>query len=533
MIPTANGRPRRSICVVLDGPPTPAWQARSLAELSALPALDLAAVRLVRGPVPRAAAQWLEALERRLLRAAPDALAPTHVRAREGPPEAADAEVSAGALVVWLADGDRPDAGTGELVELRHGGGSEPASDVFARAVITGIPCIESELVWRSGGEEIVVERTVSAVRQFSLGSSRDLALWKMATLVRRGVERLVAGEGPALTGAATATRPAGLEAPPSPGALARHALRAWSRVLVTRLLYRRPWSIRVRPRGANPAGDWSKSANLLQLEPGHVYADPCLIEHAGRHHLFCEELVHGGRRRGRRLHGGRRRAPQPGVISHTELPTDGTIARAPVPVLERPYHLSYPLVFAHGDDLLMIPETSAVRRVELYRAIEFPHRWELVTTVLDGIDAADATILDHDGRLWMFVSVAAEHASSLDELHLYWAHAPAGPWHPHVCNPVVSDVRCARPAGAIQRWDGRLIRPAQDGSRRYGGAISFRGIDVLSVSAYAEHEVDRLEAADVGHGARATHTYSSDGRFEAIDLRRRELRWGRLAIRP
>ena len=123
-----------------------------------------------------------------------------------------------------------------------------------------------------------------------------------------------------------------------------------------------------------------------------------------------------------------------------------------------------------------------------------------------------------------MFASVGAPPASSLDELHLFSAQALRGPWRAHPRNPVVSDVRCARPAGAVQRWGARLVRPGQDGSRRYGGAISFREIDVLSCSDYAEHEIARLEPSDLG-GARATHTYAADACFEAVDLRTRSLR--------
>ena len=171
-----------------------------------------------------------------------------------------------------------------------------------------------------------------------------------------------------------------------------------------------------------------------------------------------------------------------------------------------------------------MIPESSAARQVELHRAVAFPHTWERAAILLHDVSAVDTTIFAHDGLLWLFACVAAPAASAADELHVFWAEAPRGPWRPHACNPVVSDVRCARPAGAIQRWGARIVRPGQDCSRCYGGAISFREIDMLSPTAYAEHEIDRLEPGDLDD-ARATHTYAADGRFEAIDLRRRELR--------
>jgi hypothetical protein len=63
-----------------------------------------------------------------------------------------------------------------------------------------------------------------------------------------------------------------------------------------------------------------------------------------------------------------------------------------------------------------------------------------------------------------------------------------------------------------------------QDCRRRYGWAVSFREVDLLSVDDYREHEVERLEPRDLP-AARATHTNAADDRFEAVDLRRRELR--------
>jgi hypothetical protein len=264
-----------------------------------------------------------------------------------------------------------------------------------------------------------------------------------------------------------------------------------------------------VRSRAEHPMVGWSRVEEHVRWASGHVYADPFLFEHEGRHHLFCEEIARGGDR---------------AVISHTELRLDGGPAELPSCVLARPYHLSYPFLFTHDGETFMIPETSSMGRVELYRATAFPHSWEREAVLLDGIDAADATVLAHNDRWWLFAAVGAEGASSLDELHVFWASAPRGPWQAHPLNPVVSDARRGRPAGAVQRWGSRLVRPAQDGSRRYGGAIVFCEIDVLNEREYAEHEIERLDPADVA-GARATHTYSADRAFEAIDLRRRELR--------
>jgi hypothetical protein len=493
--------PPRPIAVVLDGPPTPAWQARALAGLHESPVLEVIDVRLT-GPRRRGVALRLHAaVERHLFRLGSDALAPVSLERAE---LVQSVSSQPAALVVWLSVRPPPEDDARDLLSLRHGHLIEPAEDAFRRAVLGGQGCVESEVLLRRAGRRVVVERTFSGVRPFSATLGLDLALWKLTAVIVRAAERVPG------SGLQTDADEAAVAGTPATAALIARAPGRWTRALTTRLLFRRPWSVRVRTRDGTPTRGWSQEESLVRWKRGHVYADPFLFEHEGRHHLFCEDVPPG-----RGL----------GVISHTELRLDGVTAEPPVPVLRAPYHLSYPFVFTHEGEVFMIPETSAVRRVELYRAVALPHQWRRESVLLDDVDAADATLLRHDGRFWLFASVAAPGASSLDELHLFWAEVPQGPWCPHPRNPVVSDARCARPGGAICCWGSRLVRPAQDGSRRYGGAISFRQIDVLGTGDYLEHEIARLEPADLGGDVRATHSYACDERFEAIDLRRRELR--------
>jgi hypothetical protein len=505
-VSTSADHVRRAIAVVLDGPPTPAWQARALSSLQSSESLKVVEVRALgatrTGPVQR----LHDALDRCVLYRGADALAPVVLEPLRQSHSPDDAPAT---LIVWLSQRPLPQADEGqELLYLRHAGRDEPADHAFRRAVLGGLGTVETEALLHSPGGCVVVERAVSGVRGFSVTLSRDLALWKLVELVRRAAER-----APGLDSPASASAPP-RRAPSLTAAIAR-SLAAWPRALATRALYRRPWSVRVRERAPLATDGWMSASVEVRWADRHVYADPFLVEHEGHHHLFCEDVAPGGR----------------GVISHTELRADGSPAERPECVLAQPYHLSYPFVFAHDGETFMIPETSAVKRVELYRATDFPHSWTREAILLDDIDAADATLVQHGGRLWLFVAVAAADASSLDELHLFSAGELRGPWRAHPGNPIVSDARRARPAGAIQTWGSRLVRPGQDGSRRYGGAIAFCEIDVLNESEYAEHEIARLEPADLGD-ARATHTYNSDAAFEAIDLRRRELRLARLFAR-
>jgi hypothetical protein len=243
-----------------------------------------------------------------------------------------------------------------------------------------------------------------------------------------------------------------------------------------------------------------SDGYRLILPPPGRFYADPCVLEHDGVDHVFFEEW---------------RADLGKGVISW--MRRDGDRFTPPEQVLECPYHLSYPFVFRAGGDIFMIPESSAARRIELYRAVDFPQRWEPAEILVDGIAAADATVLEADGGWWMFANVAEEGSSKCDQLWIFHADSAGGPWRPHVRNPVKIDVRSTRPAGSLFRRGGRLIRPTQDCSATYGGAITLCEVTRLSRGDYAEVEVGKLLPgwlpSNVGF-----HTLSSSPGLEVID---------------
>jgi hypothetical protein len=140
---------------------------------------------------------------------------------------------------------------------------------------------------------------------------------------------------------------------------------------------------------------------------------------------------------------------------------------------------------------------------------------------------AYDATLLEHDGLWWMFANVK-QHvgASSWDELCLFYADSPISTnWQPHPMNPIVSDVRCARPAGRTFVEDGRLIRPSQDSSYCYGYGLNFMEITSLTTESYAEREIEKVRP-DWGRSIHGIHTFNSDGEVTIIDAIVRSFRY-------
>ncbi len=230
-------------------------------------------------------------------------------------------------------------------------------------------------------------------------------------------------------------------------------------------------------------------------------WADPFAVEHEGRYFIFFEEMPFRTQR---------------GRIMAIEVFENGEPGEPQV-ALERPYHLSYPFVFAWEGSLYMMPETAANGTVEIYRCEGFPLRWRLYRIVLENISAYDATLWKDNERWWMFVNVAEPGADSSDELHLYWSATPLGPWTAHRANPVVSDVRRARPAGPLFSRDGILYRPSQDCSRAYGHCVLINRVDVLRDDAYHETTVERISPGwrkDILH----VHTLGGATRLRVVD---------------
>src|SRR5690606_6253509 len=100
------------------------------------------------------------------------------------------------------------------------------------------------------------------------------------------------------------------------------------------------------------------------------------------------------------------------GCIAVVPLDRNGTVGEPRI-VLEEAHHLSYPFVFGHAGEIWMIPESGDADSVNLYRAVEFPHRWTREACLIDGIQGYDATPLRHESGFWFFVSPRVWKASS------------------------------------------------------------------------------------------------------------------------
>lgn len=259
-------------------------------------------------------------------------------------------------------------------------------------------------------------------------------------------------------------------------------------------------WNIGLRVHAEGRPHDDPHGYQWLSLPHGNWQADPFLFQRSGRTWLFYEAIDD---------------LAAPAVIACAEIDSTGAIGPSQV-VLQRPYHLSYPQVFADAGEIWMIPETGTNGTVELYRAVEFPYRWELVRVLHQG-PWFDTTVAVHNGRYWFFSSLQQDSAYLTSQLVLFSARQLDGDWIMHPRGPVSFDARYARGAGGIFESNGVKVRPAQDGSRTYGGNIHFMCIEAWDEFEYRESPAGFLGPGQI-EGASGVHTYNRTGHFEVID---------------
>ncbi|MCV2357167.1 hypothetical protein LNV09_23735 [Paucibacter sp. B2R-40] len=348
-------------------------------------------------------------------------------------------------------------------------------------------------------------------------GQSRELIYTAQAWIEHRSLRRsmgLVLAKLPAVLAKAqlvAQTRPQSL---PGPATQLRSASPAPSSSfrLIYQLLRDAIRSVLMREQWVLAVGRWGDKTDKFLVTaviepPGdRFWADPFVTELAGKRWLLFEELVFKENR---------------GKIAAVELGEQGQIIGSPRLVLDLPYHLSYPFLLEDAGKLYMIPESSANRTVDLYVNGGSIETWTKVATLLSGERWADATVIQYEGKWWMFAARGDAGASIFDELVIFWAHDLLGPWQAHAANPVKIDAQTVRPAGAMWVEDGALHRVVQDCSARYGAGVRVQRVTELSATSFFEEDLGPI-SWDGSSEFFGLHTLSTFGSTACVDLLRR-----------
>jgi hypothetical protein len=223
------------------------------------------------------------------------------------------------------------------------------------------------------------------------------------------------------------------------------------------------------------------------------------------KYYVFVEEFVYKANK---------------GHIAVLELDEKGQLLKTQK-IIENPYHMSYPFVFQRDNTFYMIPETGGYRSIDLYRCTEFPGKWEFVKSIMKDINAVDSTLFHHNGKWWLFTLIDKidSNLAVSPELYLFWSDDFLSDlWTGHPMNPVVTDVRMARPAGRIFSRDGEIYRPSQDCSGRYGNSFDISQILALNCEVYEEKRILKVKP-DWDKALKGTHTFNYHDGFTILDI--------------
>ena len=419
-----------------------------------------------------------------------------------GDPEAAD-------VILWMGDGAPPAALSSNaprgvwhfvLGDARNGQGNPP----YFWELLRGEPVVTLSLCQQhESGSKLLYEGVIRTIPE-SLSATRDRALSVGQQFLVKACRDALSGYEGSSIGIAPSTQP------PGAGDLMRFAVRLARAQLEAKIewLFRHEqWGVGIvdQPIASLLEADVCPTAHWIDNPDRERFiADPAGVVENDGYGVFVEDLE-------QRQYRGKLTYYRYTTASGFEGPSDALID---------PHHLSYPYIIKHENRIYCVPESSAAGEVALWEIREYPGGWQKVATLLADVPALDCTVFEHEGRWWMLgVTRVASGAYSLEA---WYASDLFGPWQPHARNPLSTDIRTSRPGGKPFLHDGQLIRPAQDCSRTYGGALALMRVVRLSPTEFEEALIRVVEPNPGAPYSDGFHTAYPLGDRTLVDGKRR-----------
>ena len=237
----------------------------------------------------------------------------------------------------------------------------------------------------------------------------------------------------------------------------------------------------------------------LAQLPENQWCADPFVVEENGRHYIFVEQYLN---------------EKEKGCIGYFQFENGIPVNKGII--IENSFHMSYPDVFAYDGKYYMIPESSANSTVDLYVADCFPNKWRKIKSLISGSKYVDSTVY-LDGDQYYLISYSM---ISGFEVHIFALDMEQQKVELIAKKRYEKNV--ARPGGRLFSEGGKLLRPAQDCSRKYGEALIIYQVDEINRNGeFVEHEVRRIESGmlHLENNPERVHHLTSDGVYEVVDV--------------
>jgi hypothetical protein len=180
-------------------------------------------------------------------------------------------------------------------------------------------------------------------------------------------------------------------------------------------------------------------------------------------------------------------------------------------------FHWSFPFLLVKGEQLFCLPECYTSGALSLLEFDPVHNRLMNPLILISDVEALDPVLFEHQGLWWLLFS---QKNMPGVQLFAWFSENLTGPYNPHPLNPLKTDPRSARNAGAPFYHEGKLIRPAQDSSGSYGKAVVLCSIEVLTRDNFAETEIGRIEPDKQWAFHSGLHTFNGTHETVMIDAK-------------
>lgn len=236
-------------------------------------------------------------------------------------------------------------------------------------------------------------------------------------------------------------------------------------------------------------------------------YADPFVYQYNGKTAIFVElmDYYYGW-----------------GTIGVFEIINDRVSGFKEI--IRENYHMSFPNVFCHGNDIYMIPETYSDNGIHLYKCLEFPYKWEKLSDLITGVHLVDHALLDDDFTYVISYDIDRKCSRFFS---LNWDVMKLEEFYP------LGSHSDERPGGSFYRSDNKLFRVIQDCQNRYGEYLKIYEVtelnkDKISEQLYKTVKIDDL-SFDKNTGFDRVHQYSKSVDYEVVDFTYNRFYWNKL----
>lgn len=277
-------------------------------------------------------------------------------------------------------------------------------------------------------------------------------------------------------------------------------------------------WTLAVRkniPDGQLFQSDDKRPFYAIKNPWRYWCADPFLFNYKGTEYIFCEAFDI---------------FKDKGVIAYRIIGKNGKVSKL-YPCLECEGHLSYPNIFEHDGQIYMVPESGDANEIALYKAIQFPDKWEKAAVLVKDVAACDTNLIRYNNETYLLTVIIDKNQSqySYDSLYLYVLN---GDCFEKCENSVaVCDAEYARNGGNMFYDKEYLYRVSQNCKDMYGENLNFLAVDKISSTHYEEHLTKKVSLSDIEVAGNkrydGIHTYNFDLQYEIIDLQKKK--WFRI----